>query len=408
MLKWVVIGVCILSCIYQAILIKLNDIAAKQPLPENVRDVYDEAEYNRFINYRNEGKRLGIIRGIVNTVITGIFLAINLHSTLYNVLPGNMVLKTVLLMVIFEAFILIIDIPFSYYDTFVIEEKFGMNKSTKKTFVADKIKEIILGLALTTLIMLGIMGAFEWLGNKGIIVAIAGAAVLVIVINLVSMLLLKVFNKFTPLEEGELRSSLISLCEKYGVTVKQVSVMDASRRTTKANAFCTGLGNKKDIALYDNLVEKFTPEQIVAVFAHEFAHAKFRHSFKHIFVNILTMSIYVLIIAAILNIPGFFTAFGFTGVNYYFTLALFSNISWPVLTLTGMLFNFFSRRHEYQADAFAAREGYGENLASALKLLTRENLGNLNPHPVIVALEYSHPTVSQRITAIEKVKTEEK
>lgn len=404
MLKWIVIGVCILSCVYQAILIKLNDIAVKKPLPENVRDVYDEAEYNRFINYRNEGKRLEIIRGIVNTVITAAFLAFNLHSALYNVLPGNMILKTVLLMLIFEGFIAIIDIPFSYYDTFVIEEKYGMNKTTKKTFVVDRIKEIILGIALTTLIMMAILGIFEWLGNKGIIVVIAAAAVFVIGMNFLSMIFLKIFNKFTPLEEGELRSSLIALCEKYGVTVKQVSVMDASRRTTKANAFCTGLGNKKDIALYDNLVEKFTPEQIVAVFAHEFAHAKFRHSLKHIFVNVLTMAIYVLMIAAILNIPGFFTAFGFTGINYYFALALFTNISWPVLTLTGMLFNYFSRKHEYQADAFAAREGYGDNLASALKQLTRDNLGNLNPHPVIVALEYSHPTVSQRITAIDKIK----
>lgn len=408
MVKWIVIGICILSCIRQAVCIILNDIAVKRPLPENVRDVYDEAEYKKFMNYRNESNRLGIIKEIVNVIVMAVLLALNVHSALYAVLPGNMIVKNILLLLVFETALMIIDIPFAYADTFVIEEKYGMNKTTIKTFISDQIKEIILGNLLSILIMMAILGIFEWLGNKGIILVIAAGAAFLIIANFLSVFFMRIFNKFTPLEDGELKTSLIGLCEKYGVTVKSVSVMDASRRTTKANAFCTGLGNKKSIALYDNLVEKFTPGQIVAVFAHEFAHAKFKHGSKQMFVNLITVSLYVLIIAGILNCPALFTSFGFEKANYYFAFTLFSNISWPILMLTETLFNFFSRKHEYQADAFAAREGYGDELVSSLKQLTRDNLGNLNPHPVIVAMEYSHPTVSQRITAIETEKKHEK
>lgn len=404
MLKYVLIASLILSAIYQAVLVKLNDIATKWPLPENVRDVYDEAEYQKFINYRNDNKRISTIKSIVTIVFELGFLISNLYAVVFKALPGGEIVKTLLLLLIFEAFSSIVAIPFSYYDTFVIEEKYGMNKSTKKTFFTDIIKEFILGLVITGILLGVAMLLFTKFGNLGILLAVGVIAVFITCINALSMKLMRIFNKFTPLEEGELRSGLQGLCDKYGMQVKEISVMDASRRTTRANAFCAGIGSKKDIALDDNLVERYTPAQIVAVFAHEFAHAKYKHVPKQLLVNILRMSVYVVIVGVILNIPELFTAFGFDGINFYFVFTLFGMIAWPLNAVFGMIFNYFSRKCEYEADAFAAKEGYGDELVSALKQLSRDALSNLNPHPVIVALEYSHPTISQRAAAVSKCK----
>lgn len=250
---------------------------------------------------------------------------------------------------VFTVISKIVSVPFDHYDTFVIEEKYGMNKTTKKTFVLDVIKEAVLSLIVSYGLLMLIMFLFK---------------------------------------------------------VKKICVKDASRRTTKANAFCTGLTKKKTISLDDNLVNDYTTDQIIAVFAHEFAHARYNHQIKTLPFAFLRTVISVAALGILVNFSEPFTAFGFSDVNYYFAFLLISLISWPVSTVFDLISNHISRKHEYQADGFAAQEGYGTALIEALKKLSKDSLTDLNPHPVVVRMLYSHPTLSQRIDAIEKIETE--
>ena len=211
--------------------------------------------------------------------------------------------------------------------------------------------------------------------------------------------LMKIFNKFTPLADGELKDKLLALCDKYHVQVKKIVIKDASRRTTKSNAFCTGL-KKKTISIDDNLLNNFTTDEIVAVFAHEFAHAKYKHVLKTLPFSLIRSVLVIVLFGLVLSVKEFFTPFGFAEANYYFAMVVLDALIWPFSNLTNTAFNYLSRKHEYQADAFAAKEGYGEALISALKRLVNESLSEINPHPWIVKTEYSHPTLSQRITAV--------
>lgn len=402
MLKWFVIGMYALKIAFDAYVDHLRDKAAKAELPESVKDVYDEEEYKRWQAYHSDNRRLSTFKAITSAAINVILLATNVYSMVYKAMPGGEGVKLLLFALIFMAIDAVIDMPFNYYSTFTIETKYEMNRSTKKTFFTDAVKSFILEFGINCFLMYLIRFAFEIFGNNGIYIACAGVALFVILIQSCSGLFLRLFNKFTPLEEGSLRDKLTALCEKYGTHVKEISVMDMSRRTTKANAFCSGWGNSKKVALADNLVERYTEDQIVGVFAHEFGHAKHKHILKATIGNIISICVTIGIFGVILNIPELFTCFGFDGINYYFLFTL-SLIAWPISTVISLITNYFGRRHEYQADAMAATEGYGEDQISALKQLYREALSDLNPHPFVVALEHEHPTLAQRIDAIQKI-----
>ena len=246
------------------------------------------------------------------------------------------------------------------------------------------------------------MVLFEVFGNMAIIWGTVASLIIVLLIMLIIVPVMRIFNKFDPLQDGELKDQLLALCDKYGIRVRKIVVRDASRRTTTSNAFCTGIGDRKTISLDDNLVNEYSPEEITAVFAHEFAHAKYHHSVKSLPFSVFNIVIVFTALAIVLNIPGLYTAFGFEGINYYLAQMLTSVIIWPLSTMLSAIGNYLSRRHEYEADAFAAVEGYGEELISALKRLNKESLSDINPHPATVLLNYSHPTLSQRIEAIER------
>lgn len=381
----------------------LDNSQVKKELPDNVKDVYDEEEYKKWLSYNKECGKSSLICSIVTNVFLLIFLAFDFYAFLFEKFAGlNLYLQYFICIGILVLITLPVSISFAYYDTFVIEEKYGMNKSTRKTFAGDQIKGFFLDLVLGYGLIVVIMTLYEKFGNDGIIFAIIAYILLSVILGLVVMPLLRMFNKFEQLEDGELREALLKLCEKYGVKVKKIYVKDASRRTTKANAFCTGFGKKKVISLDDNLVNEYSTEQIVAVFAHEFAHAKYKHMVKSLPFSFLRIVIVMITLGVVLNVNAFFTSFGFGSVNYYFAFSILSLVNWPLEKLLDIVGNYISRKHEYQADAFAAKEGYGDELISSLKKLCRDSLTDLNPHPVIVKLEYSHPTLSQRIEAIER------
>ena len=395
----------ILENIFDFILVKLNDSYVKKPLPENVKDVYDEEKYNKWINYRNDSKKLSAVEALVTASISLIFFIFNLHAKVFYLFSSPTVLNYLYFILFFSFVSALLSLPFSLYSNFVIEEKYGFNKSTFKTFFTDVIKEFVISVVLSLLLFFVVMLLFEKFHNLGILFTCVVVLLFNLFVSLFSMTFLRIFNKFTPLEDGELRSSLKELCEKYNVKIKEIYVMDASKRTTRANAFCTGFG-KKTISLDDNLVNNYSNDKIVAVFAHEFGHAKHKHVFKSLWFAFFRIAILILSLGVILNIPSICQAFGFKEVNYYFAFISLTMISWPLSRVFDFVSNKISRKFEFQADAFAAKEGYGDSLIGALKQLSRDALTNLNPHPFVVALEYSHPTLSQRIDSIKKQETQ--
>ena len=405
MIKIILLISYVLENIFDFVLVKLNDSYVKKPLPENVKDVYDEEKYNKWINYRNDSKKFSAVETLVTAAISLGLYIFNVHAKVFSLFGLNEILSNLLLILVFTLFSTIISIPFSYYLNFVIEEKYGFNKTTIKTFIVDIIKEFLISIVLMSLLFLVVMFLFEKFHNLGILFTIIAVILFNLFVSLFSMTFLRIFNKFTPLEDGELRQSLTNLCEKYNVKIKEIYVMDASKRTTRANAFCTGF-TKKTISLDDNLVNNYSNDKIVAVFAHEFGHAKHKHVLKSMWFAFFRISILIISFGVILNFPIICRQFGFEDVNYFFAFSVLTMISWPASRVFDLISNKISRTFEYQADAFAAKEGYGESLIGALKQLSKDALTNLNPHPFVVMLEHSHPTLSQRIDAVRKVTKE--
>lgn len=391
------------NLVYDCVMRYLTARQKKKPLPDNVRDIYDEAEYARWREYSAEKSRAGLI-GTLTDFVLGLFLfGTNVLSAVYNSLPGGVYLRSALFMLAYSTAITLWSIPYEYYMTMKLEGKYGFNKTTVSTFVKDTIGNFlintIVNIALTSFatLMFDLMGAWFFVALYAVI------ALFMLAVNMLYMTFMRIFNKFTPLEEGSLRTRLTEMFRNAGYELSDIRVMDASRRTTKVNAFCTGLGRFKKIALYDNLVENYTEDEITAVFAHELGHFKKHDTAKMTAYNMLTMAVMTAMIASFALIPQISTDYGFTDVNFAFAVCALSGVLLsPVMTVLGIPSAFFGRRYEYRADRCATELGLGEAMISVLRKLTRDNFADLNPHPVIVALEHNHPTVGQRIDAIRK------
>ena len=291
--------------------------------------------------------------------------------------------------------------PFSYINDMKIEEKYGFNRSTKKTFFGDWVKNLILSLILMCGLTAVAIACYHAMGNAFFLVVYGALVAVMLVVSTFSLAFMKIFNKFEPLEEGELRSRLTSMFEENGYKLKNIYVMNASKRTTKANAFCAGLGKFKEIALYDNLVNEFSEDEILAVFAHElthFKHSDTRHQTLLSLLRFLPVALLILLLAAV---PACMTQLGFDKLNFGMViLTVFEAVATPVMLLSGIPINAFSRFCERRADSYPVTLGLGEALVSALKKLARKNFSDLNPDPLHVKLEYSHPPIAERIQLI--------
>jgi STE24 endopeptidase len=284
-----------------------------------------------------------------------------------------------------------------------IEQKYGFNKMTKKTFVVDLIKETIISLGLMCGLICIMIAVHQALGNW--LVIILGAVIMAFLVIMVFLqpVFTRIFNKLTPLEEGELRTRLTELLEKNGCTVRQISVSDGSKRSTKANAYFGGFGKMKTIVLYDTLLEQMTEDEIIAVFAHEMGHNKHKDTLKLLGINVINVLMIAVSLWAVVSLPEIYKDFGFDGVNYGFAFVLAGSVCLAFISpFIGLFASGLSRKFEYAADKFAADNGYGEALISGLKKLAKNSFACLTPHPVVVALTYSHPTISQRVEALEK------
>lgn len=378
----------------------------KLSLPRNVRDIYDDQKYQTWSAYSTETNRVDLTERGVQFALTFLLLLFNVHARLSGILPQGMWANSILLVVADMLIAVPIGVYFAWVQQMRVEEKYGFNRSTKKTFITDQIKQVIIGLVLMTSILCLYILFYEMLGLWGFILLFAALAVIITLITTFSMQLSKLFNKYEPLPEGELRSRLEALFEKHGYTLRHIYVMDASKRTSKINAYCTGLGKNKEISLYDNLVANYTPDEITAVFAHELAHFHFRDTMMLNLANMLTFLPMIALLLVMSVVPAFCQAFGFTGMHYGMVYILMGHLMQAVLIPVRAPVMAHMRACEYRADAFAVQNGYGEALVSALKRLCKDNLADLNPHPLIVTLEHSHPTLSQRIAAVSALMAE--
>ncbi len=399
--KAVAITVFILVYLYQLLLSVIRMRSEKNPIPANVADVYDQETYERWRAYHAEKSRFGILSSTASFVIDLVLLASNAYAAFAGLFPANPVTQVFAVMLL-SALTSILLLPFAWYNTMVIEEKYGFNRTTPRTFWADQVKEFVISLGLLTGIGALLIWVHQALGDWLVPVFAALMTLFMMFFSFLYPVMSKIFNKFEPLEEGELRGKLAGLLEKNGYHVRDIKVMDASRRTTKSNAYFTGFGKMKTIVLYDTLVSSMTPDEICAVFAHELGHGLHRDTLKRqilVFVQMLVLSVLAWLT---LRTPELFTSFGFSEVNYGFAMILIMSIEFALISpLFGLIANYFSRKAEYRADAQAVREGYGEALISSLKKLARQNFSDLSPSPLLVKLQYSHPTLSQRIDAIE-------
>ena len=391
-----------LTHLYQLVLNVVQHRSANNPTPANVADVYDDATYQKWRAYHGEKSRLDILRTGVSWVLTMALLLSNAYAWAAGLFPAGAFWQ-MLAVLLFNALAeTVVFLGFSWVDTMVIEQKYGFNRTTKKTFAIDQVRNFLIELVLGTVLM-GLLIVIHKAMGDWMILLFAGV---VFAIGLcISFLYGPVFsrmgNKFTPLEEGELRSKLEALLTKHGYQVKAIEVMDASRRTTKSNAYFTGFGKMKSIVLYDNLVTSMTPDEICAVFAHELGHGLNKDVLKQQIMNMGNILLMALAVWLTVRTPAMHEAFGFAGVNYGFAFILLSGLLGLIQPLTGMGMNAYSRYAEYRADQQAVKEGYGEALIGGLKKLARENFSNLAPSPALVVLEYSHPPLAQRIEAIE-------
>jgi STE24 endopeptidase len=297
----------------------------------------------------------------------------------------------------------ILNIPFSIYDTFVIEEKYGFNKTTPKTFVFDKIKGWLLGALIGGGLLALVIFIYQKTQNMFWIYAWLVVAVFSIFMSMFySNLIVPLFNKQTPLEEGELRSSIENFAQKVGFKLDNIFVINGSKRSAKANAYFTGLGPKKRIVLYDTLINDMKTEELVAVLAHEIGHYKKNHIIQGLIISLIQTGIVLFIFSLLIDSPLLSKALGVQEPNFHIGLIAFGILYSPVSFILGIFMNMLSRKNEYQADAFAAENYKPEALASALKKLSVKNLSNLTPHPRYVFFNYSHPPLLERLKHLKK------
>lgn len=295
--------------------------------------------------------------------------------------------------------------PFSIYSTFVIEERFGFNKTTVKTFVMDIAKGLLLSILLGAPLLALVIAFFEFGGTWAWLYAWLGVTAFSLIMQYIAPTwIMPIFNKFEPLEEGELRTAIETYAESVDFPLQDVFVMDGSKRSSKSNAFFTGFGKNKRIALFDTLIENHTTDELVAVLAHEIGHYKKNHITKNMAISIVSTGVMFALLSVFLQVPALFDAFYMDQMSVYAGLLFFGLLYSPIETILGIVMQVLSRKHEYEADEFAARTiEKSEEMVNVLKKLSKDNLSNLTPHPFYVFLNYSHPPVLQRIRAIRSI-----
>jgi STE24 endopeptidase len=403
---WLLIGILAFVAIdflIGTLLNYLNEKSNQQPLSEQVSQIYDLTGYNKSLEYGTTKYKFGLVTSVVSTIVILSAIVLGwfawLDARLREVISSDLMV-TVSFVGILIVLAAITGLPTSYYATFVIEERFGFNKTTKKLFIADNIKQILLTLGLG----LPLIGLIAWIYQElNSLFWLAGwlliSAFSLFMFIFGTRIFLPLFNKLKPLPAGELRNEVEAYCQSQGFPLSKLWEMDASKRSTKLNAFFSGMGKVKIIGLYDTLIQKLTTKEVVAVLAHEVGHYKRKHVYTmFLFSNVQTLIIFALM-GWLLGNPNLARALGSEIPSFHLSLISFVLLFSPLSTILGLIANSFSRFNEYQADQFSidTYPGAREHLHSALKKLSVESLKDLNPHPMYVKVNYSHPPVLERL-----------
>ena len=396
----------IFNFLFTTVLEYLNDKNWKDNIPDEFKDFYDAESYIKAKNYKISRGKLSTVSSSLSFVFTLAmlyFFGFGFLSELANSFSDSVILQSSAFFMILYLFNFVIGIPFSYYSTFEIEEKYGFNKTDIKTFILDKLKGLIITsvfiIGLTSLAVLIIdffsTGFWLWLW--------LGLSILMILLNMFyADLIVPIFNKLTPLENGELRDKIEAYSKKVGYSLKNIFVIDGSKRSSKANAFFSGLGPRKTIALYDTLIQKHSDEELVSVLAHEVGHYKKKHIFISMILTIFQLGIMCYLFELCMSYDLIANALGSSTMNVDIGIIAFSFLYSPVGLIIGVLMNILSRKNEFEADNYAKETYDGNSLSLALKKLSVDSLSNLYPHPFYVFIHYSHPPLIQRLSKLNK------
>jgi len=402
----IIIAILVLDFLFEKYLDYLNTTRWSDKLPDELAGIYDQEKYSKQQAYERENHRFGMISGTFSfaaTLAMFLFAGFAFVDALAWGFTGYAIVAALLFfgILMFASDILLT--PFEIYDTFVIEEKYGFNKTTPKTFVFDKIKGWLLGAIIGGGLLSFIIFIYQKTQNLFWIYAwLVVSAFSVFMLLFYSNLIVPLFNKQTPLPEGELRNAIQKFSEKVGFKLDNIFVIDGSKRSTKANAYFTGFGAKKRIVLYDTLINDMETAELVAVLAHEIGHYKKKHVIQGLIISLLHTGAILFIFSLLIGNPLLSRALGVETPNFHIGLVAFGILYSPVSFVLDIFMNILSRKNEYEADAFAARNYKPEALASALKKLSVKNLSNLTPHPLYVFFHYSHPTLLQRLEHLKK------
>ncbi len=401
----VILGALLFESILNFAANALNLGALDPNLPGEFQDTYDAERYRRSQEYTRERTRFGMVHQVFDLAVLLIFWGLGGFAWLDGEVRELGWSQPTSGLAFIGALLLaktLLDLPFRWHSTFGIEERFGFNKTTPKTFWADLVKGLLLTALIGGMLLWVVLWFFETTGDYAWVWCWLVTTVFTVLLQfLAPTWIMPLFNKFQPLEDGELRQAVLGYADKVRFPLEGMFVIDGSRRSTKSNAFFTGFGKHKRVALFDTLIEKHSTDELVAIVAHEIGHFKLRHILKGMLLGIVQTGIVFFLLSVFLKAEGLFTAFGIEKPSIYAGLVFFLLLYSPLDLVLSFFMQAFSRKNEFEADRFARETtGSGEELAAALKQLSADSLSNLTPHPLYVLLNYSHPPVLQRIEAL--------
>ena len=402
----IILLIVVLNFVWTQYLAYRNRRRMSPEIPSQLEGIYDDEEYAKQQAYQKENSRFGLYGSLFSFSVLLLVLVFGLFGWLDEFLRqfiSNEILLTLSFFGVIYLINEILSLPFDYYNTFVIEERFGFNKSTKTIFWLDQLKGLLLAVVLGGTILALITWLYTAIGELAWLYAWGAITVVSLFMTLFySNIIVPLFNKQTPLGEGELRDAIEAFAQKAGFAINNIYVMDASKRSTKANAYFTGFGAKKRIVLFDTLINDLDKDEIVAVLAHEIGHYKKKHTLQGMFISICYTGILLFLLSLLLDNKDIVIALGGQSASFHLGLIAFSIFFTPVSFVINVLSSIHSRKNEYQADGYAAGFGLADSLISGLKKLSVKSLSNLNPDSLYVFFNYSHPTLLQRIKAMKK------
>jgi STE24 endopeptidase len=404
-LLFIIIAIAAISYLFDQILDYVNLKSQRSDIPPDIAAFYDRDKYLKSLAYHKELSKFSFISSAFSFALSLLMLVLGGFGWLDGILRPMIANDIIFALAFFGVITIasdILSIPFQLYSTFIIEEKYGFNKTTYKTFFADKLKGYLLGaligapLLSLLIYLIQIIGPGFWLWFAII------ASIFVLFINMFyTSLILPLFNKLTPLEDGELKSAIQKFATSVNFPLDSIFVIDGSKRSNKANAFFSGIGKKKKIVLYDTLISKHTTEELVAVLAHEVGHFKKKHIVWGFVLSIAQIFLTLFILSLMVYNENLSLALGGTVLSIHLNLIAFAILFSPISGITGILMSMYSRKNEFEADSYARETFSGVALSEALKRLSVDSLSNLYPHPLYVFFHYSHPPLLQRLKALE-------